>query len=71
MSTFGEQQTMTAIQDIARNQLTVRDQFAIAALNAILMGKNTAGLFNNEEEREQAAKLAYKMADAMKKARKD
>lgn len=72
--TIEERDTAHAIQSIARNQLTVRDQFAVAALNAIIAKNNNvdfADLCNSEEERDRFAKLSYKMADAMMKARKD
>lgn len=63
------QRTMESINAIARdtaNLPTLRDQFAMAALNAF--GGTSWGL---DVDNERLAKECYSMADAMLKARKN
>ena len=50
-------------------QITMRDQFAMAALTGILMNDNLLPA-NNEQVPYRASGMAYELADAMLEARK-
>ena len=59
--------------DLADNEhgMTLRDYFAAKAMQAILSSDRYAGLIGVNRYEQRTAEDAYKMADAMMKARKE
>ena len=62
---FFKEESQESPQQTTQEQMTIRDQFAMAALNG-LVASNT---YSTEHGAEFAARTAYAFADAMMKAR--
>lgn len=62
-------QAAESLHEISVNTPTLRDQFAMSALQGILANQQCAP-FSYEGDVEQSVRCAYRLADAMLKARK-
>jgi hypothetical protein len=60
-------QSAETLEEINQKTLTIRDQFAIAALQGFMANKNRPTQFNPNDD----ADYIYKIADAMMEARKE
>lgn len=62
-------QAAESLHEISANTPTLRDQFAMSALQGILANQQCAP-FSYEGDVEQSVRCAYRLADAMLEARK-
>ncbi len=62
-------QAAESLHEISVNTPTLRDQFAMSALQGILANQQCAP-FSYEGDVEQSVRCAYRLADAMLEARK-
>lgn len=62
-------QAAESLHEISVNTPTLRDQFAMSALQGILANQQCAP-FSYEGDIEQSVRCAYRLADAMLEARK-
>lgn len=60
----------TGFVEVQHLGITIRDYFAAKSISSMLAPNPVTGQFVQESDFEQCAALAYKMADAMLKARK-
>lgn len=69
---FAEERTQTIITDIRasiENSTTLRDQFAMSALQGLIAHHGDSGVGDSIQSIEGAAQTVYEYADAMLKAR--